>query len=69
MSFVSAVLFSVRIVNALVTRYLSEGAFVSGASELFYEWLMPIFQVIALIGLLWPLTAGSSNDAPRAARA
>jgi hypothetical protein len=58
----------VRIVWSLATHYISGGRVVAGLSELFYEWLMPLLQLTLVVALLWPLTAGSRGDAPRAAR-
>lgn len=64
-----AVWLSFRVVGTLVTHHLSEGRILQGLSELFFEWLMPLSQIVVLAGLVWPLTTGSRGDAPRAARA
>jgi len=68
-SFVDTTKLVFRIVWSLATHYISGGRVIAGLSEIFYEWLMPLLQLTLVAALLWPLTAGSRGDAPRAARA
>jgi len=54
---------------AIAVHFLAIGEISKGVAFLFYEWLMPVFQLIVLTALVWPLTPGSRDDAPQAARA
>ena len=58
-----------RIIYAVSMRHLADGALISFCSLIFYEWLMPLLQIVVLAGLVWPPTTGSRGDAPQAARA
>jgi hypothetical protein len=69
LSFQDAVWWPIYSTWSVVVHFFASGKLAVGLGVLFHEWLMPVFQLIVLAALVWPLAPVSRGEAPQPGRA